>query len=190
MNYYNNNAQEFFDGTINVDMASIYSEFIPLVEKSGLILDAGCGSGRDSKLFKALGFKVHAIDASQNIAKLAEREIKQYVQVTTFQEFHSGELFNAVWACASLLHVSMSELPIAFNKLAKPLKKNGVFYCSFKYGNNEIERNGRLFTNLNEELLEHIICDSSLKISKTWCSSDLRKSREQEKWLNAILIKE
>jgi len=190
MNYYNLNAQAFFDGTINVDMVCLYNEFIPLIEKSSFILDAGCGSGRDSKAFKTLGFRVHAIDASQELAKLAEQQIKQSVQVTTFQKFDSRVQFDAIWACASLLHVPMIDLSVTFKRLADSLKAKGVFYCSFKYGDDEVQSNGRKFTNLNESLLQQVISGSFLKISKTWCTSDLRKGREQEKWLNAILIKE
>ncbi|MEZ9322853.1 class I SAM-dependent methyltransferase [Vibrio sp. F13] len=190
MNYYDQNAQEFFDGTIKVDMASLYNEFLPLIPKESLILDAGCGSGRDSKAFLNQGYKVHAIDASEELGKLAENQINQAVEITTFQQFSSPQSFGAVWACASLLHVPMKELPQTFSNLASHLKPKGVFYCSFKYGDNEIERNGRKFTNLNESLLEQVIADSGVAISKTWCTSDLRKGRESEKWLNAILIKE
>lgn len=189
MSYYNQNAQEFFDDTINVDMSTLYSEFTPLLPANGLILDAGCGSGRDTKSFLENGFSVHSIDASKELAVLAEHLTKQPVEVTTFQEFESQKQFDGVWACASLLHVPMKELPLAFKKLAAPLRSQRVFYCSFKYGREEIIRNGREFTNLDEKLLAQVISNSELKVLKTWCTSDLRKGRESEKWLNAILIK-
>jgi len=189
MSYYNQNAQEFFDGTINVDMSSLYSEFTPLLPVNGQILDAGCGSGRDTKAFLDKGFSVHSIDASKELAILAEQLTKQSVEVTIFQDFETQIKFDGVWACASLLHVPMKELPLAFEKLSTPLKSKGVFYCSFKYGREEVKRNGREFTNLDESLLEQVISNSELKILKTWCTSDLRKGRESEKWLNAILIK-
>ncbi|HHC7385935.1 class I SAM-dependent methyltransferase [Vibrio parahaemolyticus] len=190
MSYYNQHAQEFFDGTINVEMESLYSQFLPLIKRGGDILDAGCGSGRDSKAFKELGFKVHAIDASEEIAKLAEKLISQPVQIITFQEFESEKSFDAIWACASLLHVPFNELPQSFLNLSKPLKEDGVFYCSFKYGNDEVERNGRQFTNLDESQLENVLANVPLSIKTTWQTGDLREGRESEKWLNAILIKE
>lgn len=189
MSYYNQNAKEFFDGTINVNMASLYGEFLPLVKKGGLILDAGCGSGRDAKAFKTLGFSVHAIDASSELAKLAEQLIEQPVEVTTFQQFKYHDSFDAVWACASLLHVPFDELPESMQKLSFSLKNDGVFYCSFKYGYDEVERNGRRFTNLNESLLQTVLSGLPLRIAKTWLTSDLREGRDNEKWLNAILIK-
>ncbi len=189
MNYYNLNAQDFFDSTIDVDMAPLYKEFIPLLEKSCLILDAGCGSGRDSKAFKSLGFVIHAIDASKELAELAEKVIGQTVEVTTFQDFEFAGQYGAIWACASLLHVPLNELPSVFKRLSEQLKTKGVFYCSFKYGAEEVERNGRQFTNLNESLLQDVISNAPLRVLKTWRTKDLRKGRESEEWLNAILIK-
>lgn len=189
MNYYDNNAQEFYDGTVNVEMQSLYSEFLPLVHKGGAILDAGCGSGRDTLAFKSEGFKVHAIDASAELAQLAQTLIKQPVEVTTFQQFNSSVQFDAVWACASLLHVPFDELPLAFNNLANSLSEGGVFYCSFKYGGDEVERNGRCFTNLDEARLNAILDKTSLFAQKLWTTGDLRKGREKEQWLNAILVK-
>lgn len=190
MNYYDNNARAFYDGTINVKMDSLYEEFLPHLKLGSFILDAGCGSGRDALAFKARGFKVHAIDSSNKLALLAESLIEQSVEVTTFQKFRSKSSFDGIWACASLLHLPLAELPIAFNNLAGSLKAEGLFYCSFKYGNDEIERDGRNFTNLNETLLEIVLQDCPLRTLKTWKTSDLRQGRESEKWLNAILIKE
>ena len=74
--------------------------------------------------------------------------------------------------------------------MARFLKPKGLFYCSFKYGTNETIRNGRYFTNLNENLLYNLLENSCLKIQQTWTTSDLRVGRENEQWLNAILLKD
>ena len=62
--YYNENAQSFYDGTLSVDMSSLYCRFEPYLPVNGSILDAGCGSGRDSRYFLDKGFDVSAFDAS------------------------------------------------------------------------------------------------------------------------------
>ncbi|MEN9451031.1 MAG: hypothetical protein RLZZ369_90, partial [Pseudomonadota bacterium] len=64
LDYYNRNAEAFFQTTAYVDMAPLYERFIKHVTPRGHILDAGCGSGRDSKAFKEMGFRVSAFDAS------------------------------------------------------------------------------------------------------------------------------
>lgn len=189
MNYYDDNAQEFYNGTINVEMMSLYEQFIPYLDKGAHILDAGCGSGRDTLAFKSMGYQVHAIDASRELARLAEELIGQPVEVTTFQRFEAKDKFDAVWACASLLHVPFGELMSAFKNISAQLKVSGVFYCSFKYGEDEVARDGRHFTNLNESRLATILDEIPLAIKKTWVTSDLREGRENERWLNALLIK-
>jgi hypothetical protein len=49
--YYNQNADSFFEGSVNADMSYERNKFIALLPAGGKILDAGCGSGRDSKVF-------------------------------------------------------------------------------------------------------------------------------------------
>ena len=71
MNYYDENAQEFFDGTVNADMSKHHEEFLKYIPENGHILDAGCGSGRDTKIFKDLGYEVTAIDGSLEMCRLA-----------------------------------------------------------------------------------------------------------------------
>ena len=68
MNYYDKNAQEFVDGTVDTDMTIHYNEFLPLIPENGSILDAGCGSGRDTLKFKSLGYN----GSSLNFEKLPE----------------------------------------------------------------------------------------------------------------------
>ena len=65
MNYYDENGQEFFNGTVDTDMSSHYDKFLALIPDNASILDAGCGSGRDTLKFKSLGYEVTAIDGSE-----------------------------------------------------------------------------------------------------------------------------
>ena len=187
--YYKTNAQAFYDSTVDVDMQSLYDQFLSLIPAGGSILDAGCGAGRDSKAFINLGFNVEAFDASEELAQLASDLIGNKVSVALFQTYKSSKAFDAIWACASLLHVPLIELPQVFQHLAEMLKTDGIFYCSFKYGEEEIARNGRRFTNLNESGFAEQIKGLPLEVEKQWITGDLREGRESEKWLNIIMRK-
>ncbi|OLQ88038.1 SAM-dependent methyltransferase [Vibrio panuliri] len=189
MSFYNTNAQDFFAGTVDVDMSSLYEKFVPLLPSHASVLDAGCGSGRDSRYFSQCGFKVDAFDASEELVSLAKLHSAIDVQLCTFIDYQSTHLYDGIWACASLLHVPKSELPRTFKHLASLLKSGGFFYCSFKYGDDEVERDGRRFSNLNEDALSTLLLCSKLTAKELWLTSDLRPGRENEKWLNAILIK-
>jgi 2-polyprenyl-3-methyl-5-hydroxy-6-metoxy-1,4-benzoquinol methylase len=64
-------AEEFAARTRDLDMTAVYEEFLPLVLPGGHILDAGCGTGRDSAAFLQRGFKVTAFDASKALVEMA-----------------------------------------------------------------------------------------------------------------------
>ena len=51
LEYYNENADKFILGTLNVDMITIQKKFISYISKGGKVLDLGCGFGRDSLFF-------------------------------------------------------------------------------------------------------------------------------------------
>ncbi len=190
LQYYESNAQHFYDSTISVNMQSLYQQFLPLIPAGGSILDAGCGAGRDSKNFIDLGFDVAAFDASEKLALLASELTGKKVDVALFQTYKSNKMFDAIWACASLLHVPLKDLPGVFLSLSRMLKPDGLLYCSFKYGTGEVARNGRVFTNLDEDSFAQQIKNSSLRINKQWKTGDLREGRESELWLNVILQKD
>lgn len=42
--------------------------------------------------------------------------------------------FDAVWACASMLHVSRNQQKKVLSLISEALKPNGICYCSWKYG--------------------------------------------------------
>ncbi|MDN3679237.1 class I SAM-dependent methyltransferase [Vibrio tapetis subsp. quintayensis] len=189
--YYNSNAQEFYAGTVDVNMASLYARFVPLLSTGAKVLDAGCGSGRDTKHFIDNGFITTGFDASPELVALASELVDQTIQCDTFLSFTTDmKAFDAIWACASLLHVPYNDLEKTFCHLSQFLKNDGIFYCSFKYGDSELERHGRRFTDLNENSLSTLLSNTPLSIAENWITGDLREGRESEKWLNVILKKE
>jgi SAM-dependent methyltransferase len=188
--YYAENAQRFFDDTVDKPMSDIYVKFQPLLPPGGTLLDAGCGSGRDARHFFEEGFAVTAFDASPQMAKLATDYLGWDVAVMTFDETRWQEKFDGLWACASLLHLRYTELAPTLERLGRALKPRGHLYASFKYGDGEYTKEGRYFTRLDEArataLFEAI---STLTISEMWCTEDVRKERKGEFWLNLIAQK-
>jgi hypothetical protein len=79
-------------------------------------------------------------------------------------------------------------LPDVFDRLRRALVGDGVLYASFKYGMGEHERNGRMFTNMNELALSDLIDRvGGFSEIKTWITGDQRAGREDELWLNTLL---
>lgn len=71
LDYYNQNAQSFATGTVSVDFHETQDRFLKLLDKGILVLDFGCGSGRDTKYFLEHGIHVEAIDGSEELCRIA-----------------------------------------------------------------------------------------------------------------------
>lgn len=190
ISFYNENADDFVAGTLNVDMGELYSRFLTKIPKGGLILDAGCGSGRDSLYFLKHGYEVTAFDGSCEMAKRSSALTGLEVLHLTFDELEFTETFDGVWACASVLHVPKNLQAAAIKKLSQATKVNGILYLSYKYGHGEESRKGRHFTNFTKESFGELIgyCPS-LRIVEMWKTGDVRPGREDEMWLNIVLKK-
>ncbi|SFI25670.1 Methyltransferase domain-containing protein [Pseudobutyrivibrio sp. OR37] len=190
LSYYDKKAKEFCENTVNADVSPQRERFLGYLEKGDSILDFGCGSGRDTKSFLELGYKVEAIDGSAELCKTASAFTGIDVKNMLFQELIEVEKYDGIWACSSILHVPKVELRTVLSKMVVALKTGGVIYTSFKYGNYEGERNGRYFTDFTEESFVEYISDfKEIKIEETWITSDVRPGRGEEKWLNLILKK-
>jgi len=122
--YYERHARRYFEDTVDVDLGPLYGRFLANVPPGGALLDAGCGSGRDVRRFRAVGYRVEAFDASAAMAALASEYLGLPAAVRRFQEVDWQGRFDGVWACASLLHVLPAELPDVLRRLINPLREN------------------------------------------------------------------
>ena len=190
LNYYNQNADSFIQGTVSVDFSQVQDKFLERLNVGDYILDFGCGSGRDTKYFLKKGMVVDAIDGSVNLCKLASEYTGIKVRNILFQELDAQEKYDGIWACASILHLSKEELSVVLDKMIAALKKNGIIYTSFKYGDFEGERNGRYFTDFTVESFKEFIENvADVEIVEYWITGDVRQGRGEERWLNIILQK-
>lgn len=190
LNYYNQNADSFIQGTVSVDFSQVQDKFLERLNEGDYILDFGCGSGRDTKYFLKKGMVVDAIDGSVNLCKLASEYTGIKVRNILFQELDEQEKYDGIWACASILHLTKEELSVVLDKMIAALKKNGIIYTSFKYGDFEGERNGRYFTDFTDKSFKEFIENvAGVEIVEYWITGDVRHGRGEEKWLNIILQK-
>ena len=190
INYYNEMSQEFIDSTVNVDFTITQNKFINKLQAGCHILDYGCGSGRDSKCFINKGFQVTAIDGSIELCKYASELTGLNVKHMYFQELCDIDVYDAIWACSSILHLPYSDLKDVMAKMIVALKQNGIIYTSFKYGKYEGERNGRYFIDMDDDKFKNFIINyPNITVEELWITGDVRPGRCNEQWLNVILRK-
>ena len=189
--YYDDHADEFYKGTVNVEFAEMQRHFLSKLKNGAHILDFGCGSGRDTKYFLEQGYHVEAIDGSAALCRLAAEYTGIAVKNMLFQELAETDKYDGIWACSSILHLPVDELAEVMRKMAAALKENGIIYTSFKYGTFTGERNGRFFTDMTEGTFADFLGGiQDLEVEEQWTTLDVRPGRSEEKWLNLILRKE
>ena len=186
--YYAHHAEAYAQATRTVAMAPLYAGFLPHVPAGGLILDAGCGSGRDALAFRQRGYAVEAFDGSPELAQLASQHVGIPVKVMRFQDLDDTARFDAIWACASLLHVPEREQPEAWRRLWRALKPGGVVYASYKLGQAErVDDAGRAFADADEDRLSEWLNPlQGIARVETWQTTDQRPGQTQT-WLNALV---
>ncbi len=187
LTWYRENAETFLSRTGNVDMTMTYDPFLELVAPGGSILDLGCGAGGAALYFTRKGYKVLAVDGCAECCEHTRRRAGCEVRQMLFGELDYTDAFDGVWACASLLHVRKEALPGVLRLIRRALKKNGVFYASFKYGETEREKNGRLFSDFTEESLRALLDEAGgFRTVKLWTTADARPERAEERWVNVL----
>lgn len=190
LEYYNKKAHEFVNNTVSVNYTDTQDLFLEYLPENGYILDFGCGSGRDTKYFKEKGYKIEAIDGSEELCQIASEYSGIKVECMLFQDLNENDQYDGIWACASILHLSKTEMKDVLKKMIRSLKKNGIIYTSFKYGEFEGKKNDRYFSDFTEKIFqEYFINIEGVELEKQWVTADVRPDRGEEKWLNIILRK-
>lgn len=188
--YYNEDPDRYIQTALQADMSEIRNRFTKHLFPNALILDFGCGSGRDTKAFLEEGFKVEAIDGSEELCKKASDYTGIQVKQMLFNDLDETDKYDGIWANATLLHLPKAELADVLKRLEKALKPNGIIFASFKYGTFEGIRTERYYTDFTQETLKEFwTASTNLKIFDEWITDDTIPGREGLQWINILAHK-
>lgn len=189
IDYYERYAASYFENTVDLNMEEALQRFLELLPENADVLDLGCGSGRDSLYLDEAGCCVTMMDGSEQMCRLAEIHTDMEVLHMTFDEMEFDEVFDGIWACASLLHVPEKDMDRIMKKVVNALQPGGILYMPFKYGEEEEIRNHRLFHDYTEKTARKMIRQQEgLEILDMWQSEDVRGNGQN--WLNILVKKE
>lgn len=186
LDYYNTNAVEYDLATRDIlplEQLTLFTEYLPI---HGRILDVGCGSGRDTIYFKQHEFTVTMLEPSEELYNIAHDRTGEYPVFRTAQEIDFYREYDGVWACSSLVHVPLNELPHTIKRIHRALMPNGIFYCSFKKGYGEITDSFGRHQTL-QTLSSIVNLCSDFKIIRAWLTRDQRTNKCE--WVNIICRK-
>ena len=188
--YYDKNYIEYSKKTLSLDMSEIYGNFLKNLAMGARILDAGCGAGRDTQYFIKNGYKVVSFDASHRMVKTCRQYPFAYCIQESFETISWTEEFDAVWACASLVHTPLERLYESLYKLFKAVKSGGIIYTSFKEGNHtSFLSDGRSVHFYEQRTIEEIAIEKLyLEPVMFWKNTSIDQP-SNDTWMNFIFRK-
>lgn len=133
-------ADEWYEN--DVLMPSI-QEFIDLLPDNPRVLDLGCGPGYESMRLTGAGARVVGVDFSEVSIRIArERCPEAQFELMDFRHLDREMLgvFEGVFACASLIHISPEELPGVWEQVHEILVPDGVAVVMVREGEGFWER--------------------------------------------------
>ena len=187
LSWYRDNAIQYAEETRNSLVLDALWEFLSRMKEGGTILDYGSGSGRDSAYFLDKGFSVDSLDGSAEMKAQAERLFGIKVKLSSFLSLEEKDKYDGIWAQASILHLEEHDLRVALTLIERALKRDGVFYSSFRKGEEDGYENGRWYTNMTEGRFLSFL-PASLYVEKIWESQDVRPGVSRT-WLSIICRK-
>ncbi len=113
--------------------------FVHLIGKEGLVLDAGCGPGRDSKYLLRHGMDVIGIDYSNKMLGEAVKNVGdcRFIHMDMRNLRFDKSIFDGIWANASILHIPKRDVNAVLSEFRRVLKPNGILYVSVRKGGKE-----------------------------------------------------
>ena len=190
LDYYEKHAREYFERTVSADLSAVYDVFLKHVRPGGRILDAGCGSGRDLKAFRSRGFDPVGIDASDALVNLAREFSGAPCFRIRLEDVSFSSEFDAVWACASLLHLPRTKVLPVLQRLRRSLVDGGTLFVSVQIGEGEnFTPDGRFFAYYDPDELLCLVKVSGFTVVEQWTSADALLARRSIRWLNVIARK-
>lgn len=191
IDHYSRNAQKYFFDTGYIDMGDQYKKFLSRLKFGDLILDAGCGTGRDTKHFIKEGFRVVSFDACKEMVDMCNQYSFAYCNQDSFESIKYIEEFNGVWACASLIHLSWDDLKIAFIQLYNATKSDGIIYFSLKQDDRDsVDEDGKVtFFHKKNKVDEFLKNKLNLQTEIEIWENPAKKANDTSRWANFLYRK-
>jgi len=136
LRFYDGEAPDYVasgPGGINRDLPGFLDRLVP----GTLILELGCGAGRDAAYMVERGFRIDPTDGTRGMASLAEQRLGRPVRIMRFDQLDANELYGAVYASYSLLHVPRSGLTAILARIWRALLPGAWHMATYKSGGTE-----------------------------------------------------
>jgi ubiquinone/menaquinone biosynthesis C-methylase UbiE len=119
--------------------ANIVDSFLSNIVPAGVILDVGCGEGRDILAFRQRGYKVVGMDISLGMLAIAkdQNNLACIMQSDMRSIPVASSSISGLWSWASIHHIPKAETLATFEEFRRVLKPKGAILITTKMGSGE-----------------------------------------------------
>jgi SAM-dependent methyltransferase len=188
--YYHLHHEAYHEATFHIDPESFLWPLVVRLPSCAVILDVGCGSGRDLRWLRHRGYRAVGLERSPGLARLARENAACEILEADFTAFDFSSLsVDAILLVGAFVHVPHRELPALLTRCTAALKPGGLVLLTLKEGAGEAtDDKGRTFSRWQDEALRAVFAGLGLRIL------DFQRNESRlgtgEVWLGYVLGRE
>ena len=187
--YYQKKYKSYHEKTFTIDPSDFLAPLAERLTAGAIVLDVGCGSGRDLLWMKKKGFDVIGFERSPALVKLARENAGCEVVEGDFETYDFSAISaDAIMLIGALVHIPYDRFSDLFKDIIISLSDFGKILITLKEGTGSwTDEEGRTFYLWQDEKAKAIfdslgfkVCDFSRTVSKIGSG---------EVWLGYVLEK-
>jgi len=198
--WYDDNADAYAENAKKVSFEQSIEAFLSRLPAHPRVLEAGCGTGRDARVFRAKGAEVTGVDISEGLIAVARKENPDISFVSSsFLSLPFGDAsFDGVWSHASLVHLeTVEEVRQALAEFYRVTKPGGFLYVYVKQQQGEektaivsdsLSNHDRFFRYYTPGEMAGLLAEAGFTVGEPEFSDDPH-GRTEVKWIQFTVQK-
>jgi SAM-dependent methyltransferase len=133
--YYQKNYKTYHEKTFAIDPSDFLKPLAERLPAGSIVLDVGCGSGRDLLWMKNKGFDVIGCDRSPGLVKIARENAGCGVIEEDFETYDFSTIsVDAIMLIGAMVHIPYDRFPDIFRNIISSLSDFGKILITLKEG--------------------------------------------------------
>lgn len=167
---YDRIARDFAERVWDIRLDHAFAALAALLPPGALVLDLGCGPGRDTALLREQGYRVIGMDLSMGMLGEALRRAGPGFACADMRRIPVPDArFDGVWLNAALLHLPREDVSHTLRDVRRAARAGGVLFVAVKQGTGEgwsdWEGHARFFTYFQPQELARLVADAGFAVA-------------------------